>query len=106
MEDLVLLALCLDPVSRDGKEEIITREGLLVETVREAASILGQDQQLEMVHLVLGMEEEAITKPALEDHLGTQVDIMEVKQEVKQEGATLAEVLSLMLDMVGLDMGL
>ena len=106
MEDLVHLALFLDPVSRDGKEEIITREGLLVETVREAASILGQDQQLEMVHLVLGMEEEAITKPALEDHLGTQVDINEVKQEVKQEGATLAEVLSLMLDMVGLDMGL
>ena len=104
MEDLVHLALFLDPVSRDGKEEIIAKEGLLVETVREAASIL--DQQLEMVHLVLGMEEEAITKPALEDHLGTQVDIMEVKQEVKQEGATLAEVLSLMLDMVGLDMGL
>ena len=67
MEDLVLLALCLDPVSRDGKEEIITREGLLVETVREAASIQDQDHQLEMVDLALGMEEEAIIKPVLED---------------------------------------
>ena len=67
MEDLVLLALCLDPVSRDGKEEIITREGLLVETVRKAASIQDQDHQLEMVDLALGMEEEAIIKPVLED---------------------------------------
>ena len=64
MEDLVLLAFCLDPVSRDVKEEIIAREGLLVETVREAASI--QDQ-LKMEDPALGMEEEAIIKPVLED---------------------------------------
>ena len=40
LEDLVLLALCLDPVSMDCKEEIITREGLMVGPIRVAASIL------------------------------------------------------------------
>ena len=100
MEDLVLLALCLDPVSRDGKEEIITREGLLVETVRKAASIQDQDHQLEMVDLALGMEEEAIIKPALEDLLDKEVVIM----VVKLEAVTLVEVLFLMLVIVGLDM--
>ena len=106
MGGLVLLALCLDPVSMDYKEEIIIREGLLVETVREAASILDQDHQLEMMDLALGMVEEVITKPALEDLLVKQVGIMEVKQEDRQEAAALVEVLSLKADMVGLDMGL
>ena len=46
MEDLVLLALCLDLVSMDSKEEIITREGLLVGTVMEAASVVDQDHQI------------------------------------------------------------
>jgi hypothetical protein len=69
LEDLVLLALCLYPVSMDYKEEIITREGLLVGTMEEAASIQDQDQQLEMVDLDLGLEVEAIIKPALGDHL-------------------------------------
>ena len=101
MEDLVLLALFLDPVSRDGKEEIITREGLLGGTAREAASMMDQDhQQLEMVHLVLGMEDKAIIKPALEDLLDKEVVIM----VVKQEAVTLVEVLFLMLVIVGLDM--
>ena len=103
MEDLVLLALCLDPVSMDFKEEIITREGLLGGTVREAASMMDQDHQpLEMVHLALGMEEEAIIKPALEDLLDKEVVIM----VVKQEAVTLVEVLFLMLVIVGLDMEL
>ena len=106
LEDLVLLALCLDPVSMDYKEEIITREGFLVGTREEAATIQDQDQQLEMVDLDLGLEVEAIIKPALGDHLDKQVDIMEVKQEDRQEEATLVEVLSLMVVMVGLDMEL
>ena len=80
MEDLVLLALCLDPVSRDFKEEIIAIGGLLLEIVREAASILDQDhQQLEMMDLALGMEEEVIIKSALEDLLDKQVVIMEYR---------------------------
>ena len=106
MEDLVLLALCLDPVCRDGKEEIITREGLLVGTVMEAASVVDQDPQPERVHLTFGMEEEVIIKPALEDHLDKQVDITEDKQEDRQGAASLVEVLSLKADMVGQDMEL
>jgi len=106
LEDLVLLALCLDPVSMDYKEEIIIREGLLVGTMEEAASIQDQDQQLEMVDLDLGLEVEAIIKPALGDHLDKQGDIMGVKQKDRQEEATLVEVLSLMVVMVGLDMEL
>ena len=51
----------------DCPEEIITMKGLLLWTVREAASILDRDHQLEMRDLALGMEEEVIIKPALED---------------------------------------
>ena len=102
MEDLVLLALCLDPVSMDSKEEIITRKGLLVGTVMEAASVVDQYHQPERVHLTFGMEEEVIIKPALEDLLDKEVVIM----VVKQEAVTLVEVLFLMLVIVGLDMEL
>ena len=76
MEDLVLLALCLDPVCRDFNEEIITMDGLLLEIVREAASILDQD------HQQLEMEEEVIIKSALEDLLDNEVVIMEYRQQL------------------------
>ena len=83
MKDLVLLALCLDPVCRDFNEEIITMDGLLLEIVREAASILDQDhQQLKMMNPALGMEEEVIIKSALEDLLDKRVVIMEYRQQL------------------------
>ena len=83
MEDLVPLAFCLGPVSLDFKEEIITREGLLGGTVREAASMMDQDhQQLEMMDPALGMEEEVIIKSALEDLLDNEVVIMEYRQQL------------------------
>jgi len=40
MEDLVPLALCLVQVTREAKGPIITREGFMVETMEEAASIV------------------------------------------------------------------
>ena len=46
--------LCLDPFSVDCEEEIISREGLLVGKVTEVVTILDQDHQLEIMHLVLG----------------------------------------------------
>ena len=38
----------------DCEEEIISREGLLVGKVTEVVTILDQDHQLEIMHLVLG----------------------------------------------------
>ena len=55
---LGILSKCL---SRNNKHS------LLVGIVKEAASMMDLDHQLEIIHLALGMEEEEIIKPALED---------------------------------------